>query len=101
MRAATRSQIEIVDFNDAELACTRRLFAQRQSRGLFRRHLPNRHWPIFPNDLIGKIDGLLNSLIGRYVKCDIDLALVLKQAIDVSWRVDQINVRSRETELNT
>src|SRR6266705_2900701 len=99
MRAAARSQIEIVDLNHSELAFTRRFFAQRQSRGLFRRHLPNRHWPIFPNDLIGKIDGLLNSLVGRIVKRDIDLAFVLKHAKAVRRRVEQLNERGRENVL--
>src|SRR5439155_19386044 len=92
-------QIKIVDLNHSELAFPRRLFAQRQSRGLFRRHLPNRYWAIVPDDLIGKIDGLLNSFVGRIVKRDIDLAFVLKHAKAVRRRVEQLNERRRENVL--
>ena len=61
--------------------------------------MPNRHWPILPDDLVRKIDGLLNSLVGRIIKSHIDFAFVLKHAEAVRWRVEQLYERRRENVL--
>jgi hypothetical protein len=61
--------------------------------------VPNRHWPILPDDLVRKIDGLLNSFVCRIVKRDIDLAFVLKHTKAVRRRVEQPHERRGENVL--
>src|SRR6266404_202428 len=89
MRAAAWSQIEISDLNHSQLAFAGRLFAQRQRRCLFRRDLADLDRTTLPDDLIGKIYGLLDSLIRRIVERDIDLAFVFKHTKATRRRGEQ------------
>src|SRR6266850_204150 len=89
MRAAAWSQIEVGDLNHAQLAFAGWLFAQRQRRCLFGGDLANLDRTTFPDDLIGKIYGLLDSLIRSIVERDIDLAFVLKHTKAARGRGEQ------------
>lgn len=101
MRAAARSQIEIGDLDHAQLACARRLFAQRQRRRLCRRDLAKPDRTTLPNDLVGEIDGLLNSLIRRIVEQDVDLTLVFKHAKAPCRRVKHADEGRRKNVLTS
>src|SRR5712692_6242751 len=101
MRATARSQIEVIDLNHSELTFTRRFLTQRQDGSFFRRHVTNPDWPTLPNDLIGEIDRLLNLVIRRIVKCDIDLAFVPQNAKASRRRVEQFHERRRENVLTS
>src|SRR5713226_1401811 len=101
MRATARGQIEVVDLNHSELTFARRFLTQRQDGSFFRRYLTNPNWPTLPDDLIGEIDCLLNSVIRRIVKCNIDLAFVLQNAKASRRRVEQFHDRHRENVLTS
>ena len=80
MRAATGRQIEAGDLDQAQLAGHGGFLAQRQGRGFLRRHMTNHDDPIFPNDLVGQIDCLLNAFLSGLVERDIDFANLIQHA---------------------
>ena len=63
VRAATGRQIEIADLDQPQRSLAHRLLAQRQPRGLLRRHESDRHLTVLPDDAIRLVHASLD--VGR------------------------------------